>query len=165
MGRDSGETYIASRVVPEHRRRGIARRLVAGIQRTPQPAKSPVAAPPYFQHIICGEGPVRTDSSLERRVLELAVPRRIYSSRIRPTVGVVFGWLIRNQSAENIARLCFARRLQSHFPLSSPDALSAVKARYRSLPRVKCLRAAASIPTAALLGVSTHADQARDRME
>jgi hypothetical protein len=74
--------------------------------------------------------------SLEGRVFELAVPRRIYSPRKRPRVGAVCGWLIRNQSAENIARFWFARR----FPTAFPAELSgrAVEAPSRILPTVKC---------------------------
>jgi hypothetical protein len=45
------------------------------------------------------------DCSLEGGVFELAVPRRFYSPRKRPRVGAVLGRLIRNQLAENIARL------------------------------------------------------------
>jgi hypothetical protein len=52
-----------------------------------------------------GEPSVRTDSPLERRGLELAVPRRICSRERTPRVGALFGPLSWNESAENIARL------------------------------------------------------------
>jgi hypothetical protein len=67
-------------------------------------------------------------------------------------VGAVFGWLSWNESAENIARFWFAGASNCISPLNSPNALSAVEALYRILLGVKCLRAVASVPTAALLG-------------
>jgi hypothetical protein len=67
-------------------------------------------------------------------------------------VGAVFGPLIRNQSAENIARLWCARRFPSAFPAELSGRAKRSESALSDLFRVKCLRALASVPTGALLG-------------